>query len=179
LTVIKTHQSIKIMPKKLIIKMARNGKGIFAAKAFKQGEIIETISGKLVHHERASKLWDENARKAENLFRYCGTRYLSPEGELGDYSNHSCNPNSGVIKNKGKLFWIAINDIKRGQETLIDYSTIIGADDAWTMKCNCGEKECRKIIRSIDKLPKKILDRYLKLGIIPRYILNTMKKARP
>lgn len=169
---------METISKKLTIRRARNGKGIFAAKSFKREETIETINGKLIRHEKAMKFWNEDIKKAENLFRYCGTRYLSPEGELGDYSNHSCNPNAGVIKNKGKLFWIAIDEIKRGQEVLIDYSTIIGADDAWTMRCNCGEKKCRKIVKSVDKLPRKTFNRYLELGIIPKYILSTIKKVR-
>jgi len=159
----------------LNVKRTRNGKGIFTTKSFKSGQIICEIRGNLIRAEKEMELWKTNPKKAENMFRYCPTRYLSPEGELGDYSNHSCNPNAGVIKKQGRLFWVAIRNINKDEEILIDYSTILGADDIWTMKCNCGEKECRKIIKRIDKIPKKVFIRYKKLGIIPKYILKTMK----
>jgi hypothetical protein len=50
--------------------------------------------------------------------------------------------------------------MKEGEEITIDYSTIEG-DPLWEMKCACGEKNCRKIIRSIHSMPKKQFERYL------------------
>jgi len=80
--------------------------------------------------------------------------------------NHSCNLNAG-IKNNVILF--AIKNIKKGEEIKFDYSTTVDEDD-WTMKCECHQKNCRKIIKDFKYLPKNTQKKYLKLGIVQRFI---------
>jgi hypothetical protein len=95
------------------------------------------------------------------------------------YLNHSCNPNSGIkgtIRTKdngeditGKYTIVALKKIKEGEEITIDYSTIEG-DDLWEMECNCGEKNCRKTIRSVTHIPEEQFKRYL--PNVPTYFKN-------
>lgn len=68
------------------------------------------------------------------------------------YSNHSCNPNS-ILKHTSKLVSkvYAKRIIKKGEEITHDYGKDSeykkGDTNYWEMKCKCGEKNCRKIIR--------------------------------
>jgi hypothetical protein len=65
----------------------------------------------------------------------------------------------------------AIAAIAAGAEITHDYSTLLGYDDVWTMRCNCGEHNCRRVVRNIDKLPAATVNNYRRLGIVPDFIL--------
>ncbi|MDB5266828.1 MAG: hypothetical protein JWN89_643 [Parcubacteria group bacterium] len=151
------------------VRRSRNGQGIFANRDFSAQEVIYEVKGKLI---TCGEDEDIDQRVRDNTFRFDKEKYLSPEGELGDFQNHSCEPNAGVFKSKKKLFIKAIKNIKEGKEILIDYSTILATDDTWTMKCNCGSANCRGIIKKFKNIPKVTKEKYLALGIVPEYILN-------
>ncbi len=56
------------------------------------------------------------------------------------YVNHSCVANTQV-----KDFCdVAVRDISKGEEITSDYSE--GLLSGFSMRCNCGSKNCRKII---------------------------------
>ncbi len=152
---------------KIEVKKARNGKGIFAEKNFRPGETVMEIKGKLFHYRT---LLNNPGPFSDNSFRFSEDYYLSPAGQKGDYLNHSCQPNSRVEKRGKKLYLIVINEISRGKEILLDYSTILTPEDVWTMKCNCGSRNCRKIIKEYGSLPQALKSFYLKENIIPKYI---------
>lgn len=153
--------------KNINIEKSRTGYGIFAKKDFLKDEEIFEIKGKLMTLNEDEDI-DEKIRN--NAFRFSKDKYISPQGEIGDFLNHSCNPNSGIIKIRSKLLLIAVRNIKKGEEITMDYSTIIADDDIWEMNCNCGEKECRSIIKNFGALSKKLKEKYLSLGIVPDYI---------
>ncbi len=159
--------------KNLAVQPVRNGQGIVALKAFAPGAVVCQIRGKVVTGEAVWRYWDSDPRRGENCFRYDADHYLDPEGEIGAYANHSCNPNAGIIKTGRRLLLQVIRPIAAGDEVTHDYSTLLGADDVWKMECNCGETGCRKVVRSFSKLPAVTLRRYRKLGIIPEFIRQT------
>jgi len=97
---------------------------------------------------------------------------MDPGNKMGYWLNHSCSPNSRVDKINGKIFIITARDILKNKEVLIDYSTILAKDDIWEMICNCGEKNCRKVVKRFNTLNKKLKDKYIDLGIVPKYILD-------
>lgn len=159
--------------KHLAVQPVRNGQGIVALRAFGSGTTICRIKGKVVTGEAVWRYWETDPRRGENCFRYDADHYLDPEGEIGAFANHSCNPNAGIIKTGRRLLLRAIRAIAAGEEVTHDYATLLGADDVWTMKCNCGEAGCRKRVRSFSRLPAAVLRRYRKLGVIPDYIIAT------
>ena len=155
--------------KNLVVKKSRNGKGLFSKINFKKNEKILKVVGKLITCDVADNI-DEETRA--NTYRYNKDLYLSPKGKLGNFINHSCNPNTKVAKEGKDLFIVAIKNIVKGKEIFFDYSTITASDDIWEMKCNCGSIKCRHIIGQFKSLPKKLRNLYTSLEIVPIYILN-------
>jgi len=155
--------------KDLLVSESRNGKGIFTNKDFIKDECVFEVTGKLITCDEDDDM-DEETRS--NTYRYDENLYISPKGKIGDFLNHSCNPNAKVLKKGKKLFIYAIKSIAKGREVLIDYSTIIARDDSWKMKCNCGSSICRKKISKFALLPKILQEKYRKQNIVPGYILE-------
>ena len=156
------------------VEPVRNGYGIVALKSFQPGDQVCAIKGIIVSSDEVLTYWDTNPRMAANCWRYDADRYVNPEGEVGAFANHSCQPNSFVFKEGRRLVIRAIKPIAAHDEVTHDYATLIGADDVWKMRCNCGESRCRKNVRSFHKLPAGTLRRYKALGAIPDFILATL-----
>ncbi|KKR31810.1 MAG: Nuclear protein SET [Parcubacteria group bacterium GW2011_GWF2_39_8b] len=139
--------------------------GLFAGENIKKDEVIQHIKGEI-------KLFvPRNKKESLTYPDWIGIgkhRWIDPQYP-NEYLNHSCNPNSSI---KGKVTMVALKNIKEGEEITIDYSIIEG-DDMWKMKCNCGEKNCRKIIRSIQYLPTRTFKKYL--PYIPTYFKKVYK----
>ena len=92
--------------------------------------------------------------------------WLQPKiGSFGRYLNHSCKPNAIT---KGRQV-IAIRDIKANEEVTIDYS-ITDDDVFWEMACKCKSKACRKVIKSVQFLPKSLFEKHK--SIIPKFLRN-------
>lgn len=143
-----------------------HGLGVHTKRDYTKGETIFIIKGKKVE-------WHVTNQK-ESLYGpdWIGlskTSWIDPN-EPAKYLNHSCDPNAGI---KGKVTVVAIKNIKKGAEITIDYSTT-EIDHLWFMPCDCGAKNCRKTIFSIQSLPKKIFKKYL--PYIPKYFMSIYNK---
>jgi hypothetical protein len=130
--------------KSLAVKKVRNGRGIVALKAFRRGAIVMEVVGKIVTDDEVWGYWEIDERLGANCYRYDDDHYLDPDGPIA-----------------------------AGDEVTHDYSTLLGGDDVWTMRCNCGESNCRRTVRNVGKLPAARVREYRKLGIIPDFIYAT------
>ena len=157
-------------PPGLTVKPVRNGLGIVATRAFPQDTLVCEIKGSIVSTATVWRYWDTDPRLGENCFRYSAERYLNPEGEIGQYANHSCQPNAGIVKQGRRLWLKAIAPIARGDEVTHDYSTLLGTDDIWKMRCDCGAARCRRTVGHVHTLPAGVLYTYRRLGIVPEFI---------
>lgn len=152
---------------KIIVEKSKiHGKGIIANQDIKKGDTVFVIKGKLVH-------WTVNNQK-DSLYGsvWIGMSkhsWIDPD-EPAVFLNHSCEPNCGI---KGRLKVVALKDIRAREEITIDYS-ITEMDRLWYMKCDCGSKNCRKIIRSIQFLPKKIYNKYA--PCVPTYFMKVYNR---
>lgn len=151
---------------KIYIAECELGKGLFAAKDFKKGEYILTFEGDVISFEQAVAKEELEGNPLQIDY---GT-YIDLK-EPGRSANHSCNPNSGIVKNN---ILIAIEDIFAGEEILYDYSTTM-MENYWTMVCKCGSKNCRGIVKDFPLLPEDVQKGYLKLGIVQEFIVRGME----
>ncbi len=129
-----------------------HGLGIFAKVPLKRGETVTIIKGER-HHKINKNLKDVFMNP--DWIGYEKSEWIDPRPPH-KYLNHSCNPNVGI---RGRFLITALRDIKANEEITIDYS-IIEPDERWFLKCSCGEKNCRKVIRAIELLPEKLFNKY-------------------
>ncbi|MFH1145865.1 MAG: SET domain-containing protein-lysine N-methyltransferase [bacterium] len=124
-----------------IIKKSKiHGKGVFASRNFKKGEVVIKWDLSNTIKKKDIKKLPKNIRK--NVYFYKG-KYIIPISSPGKYLNHSCDANTFAKNSRD----IARRNIKKNEEITIDMSNeaIVGLN----MKCRCGSKDCKKIIKSV------------------------------
>lgn len=158
---------------RLAVRRTKIGKGVFANKNFKKGDIIIYMDYRknkyIVKKEDIPKL----SLRDSNHLCYLGRRQY-----VIDYSplamvNHSCNPNSYIRYQNIKIrYLISLREIKKGEEIVCDY--VIDTFGNWKMKCYCKSKNCRRMIYSdYFKLPKNIQEKYWRY--VPRWNKKIIK----
>ena len=66
------------------------GKGVFALKDIKKGELIFTLIGDVIRNR-------DYVRELKCTFQIDENKWINPQkGSLGRYINHSCKPNAGI-----------------------------------------------------------------------------------
>lgn len=148
---------------------SRFGKGLFAKKDMKAGIFLCKVHGCGLSFEETIALKERESHSLQidfDKYILCDPPFL--------YSNHSCNPNCG-INHHFELF--TLKDIKKGEELFWDYSTSM-LERHWTMKCGCGEENCRTVITDFDLLPKHVQERYLQLNIVLPFIAHFIHYQR-
>lgn len=168
-----------LLPAHLTIRKVRNGRGIVALRRLRTGRLICAVDGRVVSSARVWAYWSRSPRRAANCFRFDADRYLDPHGEIGAYANHSCAPSAAIRKEHGRLVLRALRLIEPGDEVTHDYSTLLGADDVWRMRCNCGSARCRGTIAAISTLSRARIRRLRELRAIPSFILETIPATIP
>lgn len=132
------------------------GVGLFAVRNFKKGEIVLPADG----YEYQQPISWLKLEKFDSQFKAMVQKFCSgtPQGfwppedlnfnslTIDWYFNHSCDGNIG-FNEQGS--YIAIKDIKRGEELCFDYA-LADANPNFRIECHCGAKNCRKIITGND-----------------------------
>lgn len=159
----------------LLIKESRiAGRGVFASRDVKKGELIIKFQGeRVVGREAMDKRIREGKERIDDPLQIADDVFLDLD-ELSNSFNHSCDPNAGV-KGENELF--ASRNIKRGEEITFDYSTTIGRDldFNWRMRCLCEAKNCRKSIGNASTIPMKRIKEYAKREALPDFIRAQFK----
>lgn len=156
--------------KKIVVgKSAIHGKGIFVDENVRKGEHIQYIRGPIVYKV------PHNSQESNIIANWVGVgknRWIVPEQPF-IFLNHSCEPNVAVV---GKRLLVALEDIKKGTEISMDYS-LTDADPHWQLECQCGAKQCRRIIGPIQLLPEPVYKRYM--PNIPIYFQRQYTRIHP
>lgn len=129
------------------------GLGLFTRVRYERHDVVLILGG-------AERYWqsstDQDASLNPNWVGIGKHRWIDPDWPAV-YLNHSCQPNLGF---RGERELIALRDISPGEELTLDYS-ITEDELLWQMNCGCRHADCRKVIRSIQFLPREVLNRYL------------------
>lgn len=153
-----------------IDQTSKTGKGLFAAKDIKKYSVIFEVQGRIRHGRYSPEVSHIGARWLSiNYGLWINPKRRHP----WRFINHSCKPNCGI---KGQNMLVALCDIKEDEQLTLDYA-ITEADPYWKMKCRCGEKTCRKIIRSIYSLPKSLFDSYM--PFVPPFLQKCYALKQP
>lgn len=130
-------------------------KGIFAKVAVKKGEIVFIKGGHILTREQLFSSGVINCYLPIDDNYFLGATNAEEEEDIKLYINHSCTPNCGI---RGEITFIAMQDIKTGDELTIDYAFLDNED--YQIECNCGASNCRKIITGKDWKIKEIQEKY-------------------
>lgn len=150
-------------------KSSIHGRGVFVTRKVAKGDIISRLQGEMRMKKNRSV---QDALANPDWVGIAKNRWIDPIPPY-KYINHSCEPSAGI---KGTVTMVALRDLKPRDEITIDYSTI-EEDKNWHMRCSCGSRKCRKIIRSMEFLPEKKFKAYL--PYIPTYFTKIYTKRFP
>ena len=155
-------------------KSSVHNNGIFAKKDItKKTKVIEYVGDKVTKKEsdkRADLTLSKNEANGDHGMVYLFTldRWYDIDGDVpwntAKYINHSCDPNCEVEIIKGKIWVVAIKDIKKGDEINYDYGYDL--DDFHKHHCLCGSDSCvgyivsedmrSKLFKRLDNIGKEI-----------------------
>ena len=124
-------------------KSGINNLGLFAKSDIKKGEKVIEYKGRKLTHKQVEENDRFDNSKAIYLFTL-NERYVldgDTKTNTAKYINHSCDPNCEVDIIKGKIWIIAIKDIKKGDELSYDYGFGYDADFR-QFPCKCGSNNC-------------------------------------
>jgi SET domain-containing protein len=162
-----------ISPKAAVRKSPIQGRGLFAVESIAQGEIVCIKGGHIFDRDTLSRLTKTlgpaEIQIAENLF--IGPLEESEREGSMIFSNHSCEPNIGV---QGQIVFVALRDIRPGEELTHDWATT--DDDDYEMECNCGAGSCRKLITGQDWQRKDLQEKYA--GYMSSYLMEKVRRDK-
>jgi uncharacterized protein len=134
-----------------------DGVGVFAVRQINKGQTIaEGVSEKdyndLVSWQKIKSLDDDIKKKINDFCLGTPEGFFPPEDNdfnklsIEWHINHSCNGNVGFNENGD---FVGIRDIEKGEELTYDYG-LAESNPKFSMKCKCGESNCRHLITGND-----------------------------
>ncbi|WP_298833553.1 SET domain-containing protein-lysine N-methyltransferase [uncultured Piscinibacter sp.] len=128
-----------------------HGKGVFALKPLKKGEVIIEYKGEVIDWPEALRRHPHDPKDPDHTFYFHiddgNVIDAKHGGNAARWINHACEPNCEADEIDGRVFIKALRNIKPGEELFYDYGLII--DEKYTAKlkkqfaCHCGSKKCR------------------------------------
>ncbi|HEY6120631.1 MAG TPA: SET domain-containing protein-lysine N-methyltransferase [Pyrinomonadaceae bacterium] len=136
---------LKLAPGLRIEHSPIEGKGCFSNKTFTRGKKIAEYEGERISNAEA------NRRASRRKLRICAiNNRWSLDGSRGGngthYINHSCEPNAYMKIVYDHILFIALRDIRPGEEITIDYEATLHSDKK---RCTCGAPSCRGTINKL------------------------------
>ena len=145
-------------PKTEVRESKIHGRGLFATANIAKDEIVAVKGGHIVDRKTLREkitplLGPVEIQIDDDLFIAPVT---DEERELSMlYSNHSCDANLGV---RGEITFVAMRDIRAGEELTHDWATT--DDDDYSVECKCGAPACRKVLTGKDWRRSELQKRY-------------------
>jgi uncharacterized protein len=147
-----------LSPKTEVRESKIHGRGLFATADIAKEEIVAVKGGRIVdgrtlRQKITPRLGPVEIQIDDDLFI---APLTDEERELSMlYSNHSCDANLGV---RGEITFVAIRDIRAGEELTHDWATT--DDNDYSVECKCGAPNCRKIVTGKDWQLPQLQKRY-------------------
>jgi uncharacterized protein len=155
-----------ISPRTEVRESKIHGRGLFAIAGIAKDEIVAMKGGHIIDRKTlrekiTPRLGPVEIQIDQDLFIAPVTE---EERELSMlYSNHSCDPNLGI---RGEITFVAMHDVHPGEELTHDWA--MTDDDDYSVQCDCGAPNCRKILTGKDWQRTDLQKRYA--GYFSAYI---------
>lgn len=130
--------------------------GVFARESVAAGELLVVWGGNVVTSEQFAHLPERyrihSIQIEDDLYQVPSVA----EEEVGDYINHSCNPNAGL---RGPISLIALRNIQPNEEVCFDYVMSDGSPYC-EFECACGAPNCRGQVTGEDWMRPDLQEKY-------------------
>jgi SET domain-containing protein len=148
------------------------GRGVVAVADIARDEIVAIKAGHIVTRDEIEQVTEaagDLALQIEDDF-YLAPRSPADVDDMSVFINHSCDPNVGF---RGQVVYVALRDIRAGEELCHDYA--MERSDDYALDCHCGSTLCRGKVSGSDwKLPE-LQQRYR--GYFSLYIENKIERG--
>ena len=156
-------------PKTVVSGSGTHGRGLYARKAIRRGEIVSIRGGHILSPAQL-----KGRRKPPGYWGYpiadgfvLGPLTKRETESVMMFLNHSCAPNVGI---QGQILFVAMRNIRAGEELTIDYAMFGG--DPKPMRCQCKAAACRGLITAADWRRKDLQRKYR--GYFSSYLQRKM-----
>ena len=141
------------------------GKGLFVSRDFRAGETVFLATGAVIAEQSMYSIqigWDRH------LDIIAPFRFI----------NHSCRPDVGPRMTEAGLTFVALRNIRAGEEICYDYAMTefrhyprVNPADEFDLTCLCGEPNCRGKLGYYSELPASLKNAYGSF-ILPYLVLS-------
>ena len=136
-----------LSPKTAIRPSPIEGRGLFARRAIRKGEVVAIKGGHILDRRALARVKGKIAQSfiqiADGFFIGAATAAEVKRNKL--FINHSCAPNVGIL---GQIIFVAMRDVRAGEELTYDWA--MEENIPARTECRCGAATCRKILTGRD-----------------------------
>jgi uncharacterized protein len=162
-----------LSPNTRVGKSAIEGRGLFARRRIRKGEIVAIKGG---HVYDARTLAKVKGRIAVSFIQiadrfFIGALTAAEVARNKIFINHSCAPNLGI---RGQIMYVALRDIGAGEELTYDWA-MEEHGSARTL-CRCGAPRCRRVLTGRDWMIPRLQRRYR--GYFSTYLEDKIRHAK-
>lgn len=144
----------------VVVRRSRiHGSGLFARRDLQKGErVIEYVGQRVTKGEGERRTLAQAERGKIYVFELNQRHDIdgAPLWNVARYANHSCAPNCETDVVRGRIWVIALRNVRAGDEITYDYNFDVDDD---LQRCRCGAAKCRRYI--VGSGYKRKLDRRL------------------
>ena len=163
-----------LSPKTEVRESKIHGRGLFATADIAKDEVIAVKGGHIISRKQlrekvTPQLGPVEIQIGEDLF-IAPVTSEEREGSML-YSNHSCDANLGM---RGEITFVAMRNIRAGEELTHDWATT--DDDDYSIACKCGSPKCREILSGKDWQRPELQQRYA--GYFSAYLARKIAAGR-
>jgi SET domain-containing protein len=162
-----------LSPKTRVGTSPIEGRGLFARRRIRKGEIVALKGGHVYDARTLAKVKKRIAvsyiQIADRFF--IGALTAAEVARNKIFINHSCAPNLGI---RGQITYVALRDIGAGEELTYDWA--MEEHGRGRTLCRCGARRCRRVLTGRDWMLPRLQRRYR--GYFSSYIEDKIRRAR-
>ncbi len=162
-----------LSPKTVIRPSRIEGRGLFARRAIRKGEVVAIKGGHILDRAALARVKGRIAcsyiQIADGFYIGAVTAAEVKRNKL--FINHSCSPNVGIL---GQIIFVALRDIRAGEELTYDWA--MEENSPARTRCLCGASNCRGVLTGRD-WNKPALQRTYR-GFFSSYLEGKVRRSR-
>jgi uncharacterized protein len=151
-----------------------HGRGLFATSDIAKNEIVVVKGGHIISREELREITPRLGPVEIQIDDHLFIAPVTEEEREGSmlYSNHSCDANIGM---RGEITFVAMRDIRAGEELTHDWA--MTDDDDYSVECKCGAPNCRGRLTGKDWQRPEVQKRYA--GYFSAYLARRIAMLAP